>query len=157
MITFTHERMDSLLMDEMESLWKIHWEEVANYQDKMKLNVDRELYTQMQDSGLYQTITARNEEGALIGYIGFLITTHPHYKESIFANMDNVFLHKDYRKGFVGIKLFQRAEKLLKELGVDIIMMRSKHKSDLSPIFKLMNYSLTETVYSKYIGEDDGS
>jgi len=154
---YEHERMDNALMDEMEELWKEHWEEVANFQDKIQLSVDREAYCGMQDNGLYQTIIARDDSGKLIGYVGFIISTHPHYKNNIFANMDNVFLHKDHRKGLAGYRLFKEAENLLKELGVDMIMMRSKVKNDLSPIFRKMGYDPVETVYAKFVGDNHGN
>lgn len=152
-IYYVHEKMEDSLMDEMEVLWNNHWEEIANYQKKIKLSVDKEWYKEMQDVGLYQTITVR-DDGTLIGYIGFVISTHPHYRDNIFASMDNVFIHKDYRKGTIGIKLFKEAEKLLKELGVDIILMRSKVHFDLSKIFEYMDYIPMEKTYSKFIGEE---
>jgi len=154
---YIHEYMDDSLMDEMEILWSLHWNEVANFQENIKLAVDRESYIQMQQVGLYQTIVIRNDENTLIGYIGFIISTHPHYKDNIFASMDNVFIHREYRKGFAGIRLFKEAEKLLKELGVDMIMMRTKKHFDLSPIFERMGYLEMEKVYSKYIGVENGN
>ena len=156
-MNYSHEYMDDSLMDEMEELWKSHWNEVANFQDKIKLAVDRESYIQMQQVGLYQTIVVRDDSGSLVGYIGFIISVHPHYKDNLFASMDNVFIHKEYRKGFAGIRLFKTAEKLLKELGVDIIMMRTKKHFDLSPIFERMGYVEMERVYSKYVGVENGN
>lgn len=152
MITLSVERMDSSLMDEMAGLWIDHWKEVSHYPDKIVLAVDREWYSVQQDHGLYLLIAAR-EEGKLVGYAGFTLMAHPHYVNNIFSNMDVAFLDKEHRKGTVGIKMFKKAEEELKELGVDVIFLRTKVHYNLGPIFERLGYTQAEVAYSKYVGE----
>lgn len=150
---YSHEIMSDSLMDEMETLWRVHWTEVNTHPDKLELDVDRDLYKTLQSLGKYQTITVRTDENKLVGYIGFFISNHPHYKQDSFAHMDNVFIHKDFRKGTVGVRLFKEAEKLLEGMKVSVITLRAKTSNDLSPIFKYLGYKEQEVVYSKCVKE----
>ncbi len=137
---------------EMAALWPIHWEEVANDKDKIKLDVWFEAYDEMEKSGQLHIVTARID-GKIFGYHWSVVRPHLHYKSSLTAYTDIYFLHPDFRKGMNGIKLFKFVEKSLKERGVEKMYTASKVKLDKSPIFEFLGWDEAETVYTKYIGD----
>lgn len=151
MITIDVEPFDKALMDEMQPLWDEHWKEVAVYKDNINLSINRDWYTEMYTAGLYIMVVVR-EEGKLIGYAGFTLITHPHYKDNIFSNMDVAFLLPEYRRGFTAIKMFKFAEQKLKELGADVIILRTKEHYNLGRLFEHLNYEKAEVAYFKYVG-----
>lgn len=137
---------------EMALLWPLHWEEVANDKDKIKLDVWYEAYDEMEKSGQLHIVTARDEE-KIVGYHWSVVRPHLHYKSSLTAYTDIYFLHPSYRRGMNGIKLFKFVEKSLKERGVEKMYTASKIKLDKSSIFEFLGWHEAETVYTKYIGD----
>ena len=96
-------------------------------------------------------ITCRND-AELIGYIIFFVSPHLHYKSCITATEDLYFVKKEFRKGRVGIKLFQYAEKVLKDRGVQRIVMHTKVHLDNTKLFEYLGYKQTDKVFSKILG-----
>jgi GNAT superfamily N-acetyltransferase len=111
---------------------------------------DWDMYKTMANAGMLRTITCRND-GELIGYIAFFIQPHPHYKSCKTAYEDVYFIKKEYRKGRVGIKLFQYAEQALKRIGVNRIIVHTKIHLDNSRLLNYLGYDLTDKVFTKVI------
>jgi hypothetical protein len=88
----------------------------------------------------------------LIGYIVFTIQPHLHYKTCKTAFEDVYYIKKEYRRGRTGIKLFQYAEKVLKEIcGVNRIIMHTKVHMDNSRLFEYLGYKNTDKLYTKLL------
>jgi GNAT superfamily N-acetyltransferase len=104
----------------------------------------------MAEAGLLRCITCRSDE-QLIGYIIFTIHPHLHYKSCMTAFEDLYFVTKEFRKGRVGIKLFQYAEKVLKERGVKRIVMHTKVHLDNSKLFEYLGYKMTDKIFTKML------
>ena len=104
----------------------------------------------MAASGMLRCITCRSDE-RLIGYIIFIVTPHLHYKSCMTAIEDLYFVTKEFRKGRVGIMLFKYAEKVLKERGVQRIVMHTKVHLDNSKLFEYLGYKMTDKVFSKML------
>ena len=100
---------------------------------------------------MLRTVTCR-ADGKLIGYIVFIVSPHLHYKSCKTAIEDIYFVKKEYRKGRVGIRLFQYAEKVLKEREVKRIVMHTKVHLDNSKLFEYLGYKWTDKVFSKMLG-----
>jgi len=75
-----------------------------------------------------------------------------HYRTCITAFEDLYFVRKDYRKGRVGIKLFQYAEKVLRQFGINRIVMHTKVHLDNSRLFEYLGYKWTDKVFTKILG-----
>jgi len=150
-ITYQEESAADCL-EEIKSLIILHWEEIALYKDKIKLDPDFDKYLLLDSMDMLHILTAR-DDGVLIGYFISFIQPNMHYKDKMFATNDILFIEKSYRKGTVGYKLFKHAEKSLKELGVDVIVIRSKVNTDFKPLMDKLGYERIEYVYSKYTGE----
>jgi hypothetical protein len=138
--------------EEMSVLWPIHWEEIANDKERIKLDVWMEAYDLMSKMNQLHIVTVRNE-GTIVGYHWSIVRPHLHYKNSLTAYTDIYFLLPAYRKGFTGVKLFKYVEETLKGIGVEKMYTASKTKSDKSSIFERLGWTRSEVVYTKYIGD----
>lgn len=152
MITYQKENMRDTL-DELEPLVAAHYEEIAMYQDSIKLSPDWETYIKMEDIGIVHMNTVR-DDGRLIGYYISLIKHNLHYKEDLYSACDVVFLYPEYRKGSTGIKLFREVESDMRALGVSIMTMHVKTDNDFSPLMKRLGWDLAEKLFTKCIKED---
>ena len=135
---------------EAEGLLKEHYEEVASDKDLIQLNADHARYEAYDDAGTLHLVTCRCD-GKLIGYYVCFVYTHPHYKDSLTAYTDVFFISKEYRKGRVGIKLFQYVEQTLRQRGVQRIYAGTKLKLDIGPMLEYLGYNPIERVYTKVL------
>jgi len=136
-------------VDEFEKLFPEHYEELCVTKD-FNYEPDYEAYKRMAEAGMLRCITCRSDE-RLIGYIIFIVTPHLHYKSCMTAIEDLYFVTKEFRKGRVGIMLFKYAEKVLKERGVQRIVMHTKVHLDNSKLFEYLGYKMTDKVFSKML------
>ena len=151
MITYEVEEVANVL-DEVKPLLEKHWNEIALHKDNIALKPDYDKYLLLDKMNMLQLVTAR-DDGKLIGYFVSFIQPHMHYKDNLFAMNDILYIDPEYRKGSVGYKLFKHAEKFLKEVGVDVIMIHSKVKNDFKPLMDRLGFERVEYTYSKYIGD----
>ena len=77
-----------------------------------------------------------------------------HYKTCKTAFEDIYFLKKEYRKGRTGIRLFQFAEKELRNEGVNRVVMHTKIHLDNSSLFEYLGYKLTDKLYTKILSTE---
>ena len=136
-------------IDEFMRVLPEHYEELCVTKE-FPLDPDWDTYKAMAASGMLRTITCRND-GELIGYIAFFIQPHVHYKSCKTAYEDVYFLKKDYRKGRIGIKLFQYAEQVLKERGIHRIIVHTKIHLDNSRLLEYLGYKHTDKIYTKIL------
>lgn len=151
MITYQQEFLSSCQQD-CEELIRLHWEEIALNKEVIKLNPDWESYEELEESKTLKIFTARDGSN-LIGYFVVLVGRSLHYKDHIFAENDIIYLHKDYRKGYTGIKLIKFAEKCLKEDGVSILKVNTKVHQPFDTLMSFLKFNLIERVYTKYLGD----
>jgi len=151
MTTLTYEDTDPFrFVEEMKQLFPVHYDELCVTKDFV-LEPDYDAYKRLCDAGMLRCITCR-VDSELIGYIIFYIQPHLHYKSCKTAFEDIYFITKEYRKGRIGIKLFQYAEKVLKDIGVNRIIMHTKIHLDNSRLFEYLGYTLTDKLFTKLLG-----
>lgn len=126
-----------------------HYEELC-VSKEFPFDPDWDAYDRFAQAGMLRTITVRND-GELIGYIAFFIQSNPHYKSCKMAYEDVYYLKAEYRKGRVGIKMFQYAEEALKKIGVNRILIHTKVHLDNSRLLEYLGYSWTDKIYAKTI------
>lgn len=136
--------------DEIKPLLDMHWRDIATNKDVIKLNPDWEAYHSLEGQGKLKVFTAR-DAGTLVGYFVVLVGHNIHYKDHLFAANDIIYLHKDHRKGFAGIRLINFAEKCLTADGVSTLTINTKVHQPFDAILERMKYKLVERVYSKYL------
>lgn len=162
-LVFTVEKWTDCV-NEMRSLWNIHWQEVSLNQETIKLNVWEKAFEEADKLGQLHIVTARFDK-ELVGYYVSLVRPHLHYQDSLTAYTDAFYLKQDYRKGFNGINLFKAVEKTLKARGVKRIVAATKIKFDAnkkistkkstpdkSKMFERLGWTFAEKIYTKYIG-----
>lgn len=136
---------------EVKPLLDAHWNEIALNQDKIKLNPDWDAYRDLEVQGKLKIFTTRCDSN-LIGYFVVIVGHNIHYKDHLFANNDIIYIHKDYRKGFTGVKLIKFAEKCLKEDGVSVLTINTKVHQPFDKLLDFLKFRKIERVYSKYLG-----
>ena len=141
----------ALCQSECSDLIREHWEEIAVNKDKIKLNPDWDFYHALEEQDKLRIFTAR-DEGNLVGYFVTILSYNPHYKDHLFAVNDVLFLSKEYRKGFAGVRLVKFAEKCLKEDGVSVLSINTKVHQPFDQMMDYLNYNLQERVYTKFLG-----
>lgn len=134
---------------EMQELFPAHYEELCVTKD-FPLLPDYDRYKQLCDMGCIRCITCSSDD-ELIGYIIFIIQPHLHYKTCLTAFEDIYYIKPEYRKGRIGIKLFQYAEKVLKASGVDRVIIHTKIHLDNSRLFEYLGYKNSDKLYTKLL------
>tara|TARA_R110000796_G_scaffold208920_1_gene325268 strand:+ start:186 stop:641 length:456 start_codon:yes stop_codon:yes gene_type:complete len=151
MIKYQQEFLSQVQSD-IEPLLELHWKEIALNQDKIKLNPDWDAYHNLELTGNLKIFTARSGE-ELVGYFVVMLNNNIHYKDHVFASNDVIYLHKDYRKGFAGIRLIKFAEKCLKEDGVSVLLINTKSHKPFDKVLERLKFKPIERVFSKFIGD----
>lgn len=134
---------------ELAPILPIHYEELCVTKD-FPLDPDYAAYDRMQKAGMLRAITCRSD-GELVGYIIFFVHPHIHYKSCVTAFEDLYYVKKEFRKGRVGIKLFQFAESVLKGTGVHRIIMHTKIHMDNSRLFEYLGYKNSDKLFTKLL------
>lgn len=142
MITYQEEKLSDMF-DEYKEVSKAHWAEIGAHPN---LNIDWDVYLALEKSGALHITTVRDSK-SLVGYVVHILVPHPHYKDRIIAENDNMFLLKEYRKGFAGYTLMKNAIKNLKTKA-NIITMRTKELDVYKNIMKRLKLKPSEYVFS---------
>ena len=151
-LTFALEKLAPFLPEAI-SLLRLHYDEVAPYKILFVLNLDVEAYAKMEAMGILHILTARID-GKLVGYISLIVKEHIHYRDTLMATDDVHFVHPDYRKGSLGIKLIRVAEQKMKEMGVKVMALRTKVKSNHGLIFERLGFEPMDVVYLKRLDQE---
>ncbi len=145
-MVITEERVTLKLLEEVWPLLELHEEELNIW--GRKLSPDKAMYIRSSALGTFAAYIAR-EDGKVIGYAAYWIVRHPHYEIAV-ASQDILFLHKDYRKGLLGVRLIKESEKGLKEKhNVEIVTQFTKPHLPLDKLFVRLGYKEIEKVYGK--------
>lgn len=139
------------LIAEMMPLWVMHAEETKD-ENPMTLDPNFTLYKLMEDSGSMRVYTMR-QAGKLVGYQVLFIATHPHSKRVLTAQMDILFLHPDYRKGYAAMNFMTWCDGELQAEGVNIVIKTIKRRLDFGAILERMGYKAEDVTYSRQLSE----
>lgn len=151
MITYHKEKLSDII-EEMKPLVELHYDEVHAYKGKVALNPDWERYRVMDEQGYIHTTTCR-DNGKLIGYCVFLISTNLHYQDHKYAINDVLYLDREHRGGTVAFTMLSYAETLLKECGVSVMTMHMKVHVPFEKLMEALEFKQVEKVFGKFIGE----
>jgi hypothetical protein len=75
-----------------------------------------------------------------------------HYKTTILAELDLLWLAPEHRRGRNGLRLIRFAETDLATRGAQVVRLRAKLDTTLSRLAGLMGYVEAERVYERRIG-----
>lgn len=135
------------VINEIEHLLEQHYQEVTHHRD-IPVGCDFEKYQQLDRAGVLRIFTVRIM-GELVGYSIFSVGTSLHYKSSLQARQDTLFLSAPYRKGLTGYKFIKWVDEQLKAEGVEICYQHGKFVKDIQSIFERLGYEPTYYVYMK--------
>ena len=147
MITY---QVESYFTARDDALIRMHYDEIALHKEVIPLDPDWNRYDLLDAVGDLVCITAR-DDGKMIGYSVFILTNHLHYKSTRMASNDVLFLHPDYRKGRIGIRLIEHSERHLRTLDVKKIVWHIKRANDFTPILHRMGYLDEEVIVGKIL------
>lgn len=141
------------LWEEMRRLHELHYREVAHYQD-IPLDPDRECYAAIEESGMLRCYTARHA-GVLVGYAVFMVRANLHYRGSLQAVQDVLYLHHEHRRGRAGITLIRFAEIRMRAEGVQVVYHHVKRSSKVGDLLGRLGYELVDEVYAKRLDKKE--
>ena len=143
---FAEEPITLELLEEVKPLLEKHWEEVSSYPD-IPLDPDYEVYLQIQRTGHIRAFSARDGNGVLVGYSVFFIRNNSHYRKTIYALNDIIFIKKECR-GHGGF-FISWCEDELRKSGVIVCQYHIKVKYDWSAGLLRSGYNFEDKILAK--------
>jgi hypothetical protein len=131
-----------------------HWEEVGHYKD-IPIDMQWDKYQMLQDAGKLRCFTIRaplneeHKETVLIGYAFFIVDYHLHYKHTMVASQDILYVRKPYRG--IGKSFLNWCDEQLGLEGVVTVTHHIKPWFDWSSMAEKLGYEKAETIYSRRI------
>lgn len=158
-VQFAKETLTPAVWDEAVPLLFAHWKEIAHYPD-IALAPDMEAYAASEAAGILRLYTARAQGDGpydratafgpplLLGYALFFLRPNPHYRGSVQAVSDVIYLAPSMR-GINGWKFLKYIDAELTKEGAEIAYHHVKLAHDFGPILKRMGYEAVEVIYTK--------
>jgi hypothetical protein len=137
------------IYDEAMPLFVEHWREISHYPD-IELAPDRAIYEKAAEMGMIKVFTAR-EGTDLVGYAFYFVRPNLHYRNSIQAQQDIIFVKMEKRRGSIGVRLISFADDRLREMGVQVVMQHVKvaHPALGNLLEKRLGYEHVEQIYTR--------
>jgi len=144
-MTITHQVEEyKTCIDDIVPLFYNHWKEVANNQDTVPLDPDFDRYKALEDQGMMRIFTVR-DDGELIGYFISFISPHMHYKTTVYAINDILYMDPRYRGGTQAYRMMRGAiEDLRDNCNVDRLVIHMKVDHEFRRLMKSLGGTLTE-------------
>lgn len=136
--TFQQEKLHEV-REEVEPLLRAHFEEISHFQD-IPLDPDWQGYAAIEQAGALRIFTVRDEYRTLIGYAVFMVRVNLHYRGSLQAVQDVLFLDKPLRGRTIGFRFLKWCDDRLRDEGVQLVRHHYKIAHDLGPIFAKLGY-----------------
>lgn len=126
MITYqsaTISRDNTRLMEAVEA----HWEENAPYGADTPLDLNFEMYEDLQLHNECATIVAVDDNGKCIGYVTAILTTSLHVKTLDLMLIDSIYVAPEYRGTEVSSQLLQRMSFQAWQFGASFLHIHTKY------------------------------
>jgi len=153
-MTVTYQREDIVtLWPELRILIAPHWKEYGTRQDIFSLDVDEDAYNSLHEQRKLLTMTARNDN-ALVGYHVHALRRHPHRRA--IASSDSAFYVAPMAgamRAIVCRSLLRASIRELREIGVEMIVIRSKEDHPIDRLLVAEGFSLVEKSFLLVPGE----
>ena len=138
----------SKVWPEAQLLMQAHWAELAHYPD-IPLDPNEATYAAAESLGILRVFTVR-DAGDLVGYCAFHVCPAPHYKTSIQAHGDVIYLHPALRGRLVGLRFLKWCDAQLSDEGVQVVYHHVKlAHPQLGGVLNKMGYQPIDTIYGK--------
>ena len=140
------ERLDNLLIAEIQEILKNNYAETAHFNIDLDINWD----TYLLIGEAFYPIVMRNETNRIVGILFFLIDRYPHIQSLMMAQQITFFVEKEYRR--YSLRLLKESENLLREIGIDLIIQSARYDSPLCKILEQKEYEKADLQFVKRIG-----
>jgi len=139
------------ILSELQALSPAHWREFSYFPDAAGMNVNWDVYVKLHTLGWLHFISARRD-GKLIGYHPFQVSRHQHRDPGVKYASDLVLYVVEMPGRVLVLNgLIRFSLDYMRELGVKIVVMRSKLDHDIAPLLKHYGLEPLETVYGKVL------
>lgn len=150
---FAREDLASVRASGVEILLVEHFHEIAHFKD-IPLDVDWAAYEGAERSGRLRIFTARAGE-ALAGYAAYFVSHSPHYRGSLQAVQDVLYLKPEYRRARVGIGLIAYADVMLAAEGVQVTYQHSKIAFPIDPVLVRLGYERVDSIWARRLDREE--
>lgn len=140
---FQREKFSDFL-DEALPLFMEHYHEAGNFQKDLKFDLDIETFLKLDDNDRLRVYTAR-ADGILAGYCIHHVYNHLHFRNSLHAIQDAIYLIKEQRGN--GKRFIDWIDGQLKSEGVDAVYHYVTLKHDYSRTLISLGYERADSTY----------
>lgn len=157
-LTFEWEPLQTLLDEGLARIVFTHWKEVGVHKREVPLDVDWEGYQLDEDCGILKLLAARRGD-KLVGYASYYVRPHRHYKSTLHAANDAIYVAKGERGA--GIALIRAAETMLAQIARPEyryirILYHAKvaveaERGTFARVFEHLGYPCFETTHDKVV------
>lgn len=153
-LTAQVEQYKEVLDDHGKALLKRHHAEIALDQEEVRYDPDWARYEALDKLGQLSIVTLRNQ-GIIVGYCVMHVCPELHYRSTLTATMDIMWVAPEYRENMGGLRLMRAVHQELRRRGVKRVYMGSKLHKDISKLFTAMGYVPIELWFSKILKAED--
>ena len=157
-IKIQRETLTSELYDEMLPLGQESWDECSEIKAEtcafhgkrgFVIKPDKEHYLHLEECESMVALTARGEEGTLVGFALCVLYMSPHHSPVLCGNVDTFYIKPGYR---VCMRRFiSTIESELYEAGVTVMGWPTSPSGKMYDILKLLGYSPDDVIMEKII------
>lgn len=150
MITYAVENFSDVY-EEMYPLLVAHYDELSQHREHgVALDPQVDVYRMREASGNLLMVIAR-DAGKIAGYFVGIVAPALHYASCLSCSPDIFFVRSEYRRGGAAAGMFQFVEQQLRQRGVKVWMVGSKHKHDVTKLFEHLDFEPFEITYAKWL------
>ena len=140
------------LARDASKLWELHWQELGMADYELKLDVNLDYYTALEEEGMgFVASYRRNNE--LIGYCHAQIMSHPYHKDDTFATSNLIYIKKGFRNGTIAPKLLRWVEDECRRRGAVGFNIASNLNKGIGMWLMRKGYVPMDVVYTKRLGD----
>jgi GNAT superfamily N-acetyltransferase len=139
-------------LDELKTILPTHHAELALFKDKMPLDPQFDLYIARERAGELLFVTLR-EDAALVGYWISFIAPGLHYRSTLTATMDILYVHPDHRGNGGGFKLADVVKAELVRRGVKVWWAGSKNHKEIAWFLERLGMAKAEEYFVMWLGD----
>lgn len=156
-LTFRWSTIGEALAEGLEDLATANYAEVEVFQERFPLDVNWPAYQMAERRGELKSVAARDGD-KLVGYASYTLQPAAQHKTELWATNRSLYMSPDYR-GYGSRELMQNAERLLKEIGVTLVIQAvkepnstsSKRRATLGDLLLRRGYAPYERHYAKVL------
>lgn len=134
----------------IEPLLRAHFEEIAINRNTAPLNPFWDYYYVSERMNRLVVVAAESGYD-LVGYSVYFLAPMLHNMPHLMAQNDIIYIHPEYRRGSLAMRLMQMGETEAKRLGANFVSMHVKVGHDFSGLLLRAGYAEAETVFTKVL------